>query len=184
MMTTFLHGENVTASRKKLEEIKTAFTGEIVLLDGKTVTETEFVQATQSPSMFTQKRLVVIEGLPKFKLENFDSDLVIWEDKKMGNLGELENMRDIKIEEFKTPAIIFKLTDSLRPGNGVRAVRVFRDCLKTLDVEYIFLMIVWAYRQKKDKAKLMELLKIDYQNKQGLLVKDLPLALELFLLNL
>lgn len=183
-MITLLHGENTTASRKKLEEIKAGFTGEIVVLDGKTVTETEFVQATQSQSMFDQKRLVVVEGIPSFEIKNLEEEVVFWENKKIANSESLKSLKSLKVEEFKTPAIIFKLTDSLRPGNGKGAVRVFRECLVTLDAEYIFLMIVWAYRQKKDKDKLAELLKIDYQHKQGLLIKDLPLALELFFLSL
>lgn len=183
-MITLLHGENPAASRKRLEEIKTGFSGEIVVLDGRTVTETEFVQATQSGSMLAQKRLVVVEGIPKFEIRGLEGDVVFWNDKRLGILGSLSGLSNLKTEEFKTPAIIFKLTDSLQPGNGKTAVKIYRDCQKTLDPEYIFLMVVWAYRQRKDQKRLSQLLEIDFQNKQGLLVKDLSLALELFFLGL
>lgn len=178
-MITILHGENTISSRKKLEEIKNSFEGEVVVLDGKTVTETDFIQATQSHSLLSTKRLVVVEGMTKYDLENLGVDLVIWEGKKITPPADVG-----QVLEFKTPAIIFKLTDSLRPGNGKSAVRVFRECLGSLEPEFIFLMVVWAYRQKKDKDKLKQLLEIDYQNKQGLLPKDLSLALELFFLSL
>lgn len=183
-MITIIHGDDFVRSRQRVEAMKTAFQGEIIVLDGKSLTETEFIQATQAFSMLAPQKLVVVENFPRFALDKYRiySHLIIWEGSKIKDLSMLANIQDVQVEEFSTPPIIFKLINSLRPKNGKIAVKLFRECLKTLDLGYVFSMLVWAYRQKKDHQKLAQLLEIDYHYKQGQLPKDLPLALELFLL--
>jgi hypothetical protein len=164
-MITLLHGENIVASRKKLSDLKSAYE-EVLELNGKTASETDFVQATQSQSMFAAKKLVVIEGIPKFELKVPTCDVVIWEDKK------IKNTEGFSALEFKTPASVFTFLNNMTVQN-------FRTALKDNDVQFIFIMMTRQYRG--DKTKLLEL---DYKNKQGLLPCDFPTAIELFLLGL
>lgn len=153
-MITIIHGDNILASRKELEKIKNEFKGEIIQLDGATLSETDFIQATQSQAMFASSRLVIIDGLPKFNINSATCDVVVLENKK------------------GFPASLSKFLNNMTVAN-------FRAALKDNDVQFIFIMM--ARQRKKDRKKLLEL---DYQNKQGLLPCDFPTAIELFLLNL
>lgn len=172
-MITLLHGENQVESRKELDRIKSEFKGEIINLEGKTLTETDLVQATQSQSLFGGKKLVVIEGMPKFDLTEASCDVVVWEGKTIGKIGEIWKTGEIK--EFKISPTIWKFLNSMTVPN-------FRAALKDNDVQFLFIMM--ARQFKGNKEKLGKLLKLDYQNKQGLLATNFPTAIELFLLGL
>ena len=164
-MITIIHGENILASRKELEKIKSEFKGEILELDGATLTENIFIQATQSSSMFENSKLIIIDGLPKIELKDDGCDVIIWAGKK------ITPPKNAKVLEFKTPPSIFKFLNNMTVPN-------FRAALKDNDVQFIFIMM--ARQLKKDREKLLEL---DYQNKQGLLATDFATAIELFLLG-
>lgn len=165
-MITIIHGDNILASRKELEKIKSEFKGEILELDGATLTENIFVQATQSRSIFENSKLVIVDGLPKIELKDESCDVLIWVGKK------ITPPKNAKVLEFKTPPSIFKFLNNMTVVN-------FRAALKDNDVQFIFIMM--ARQRKKDQEKLLEL---DYQNKQGLLPCDFPTAIELFLLGI
>lgn len=206
-MITVLHGENIVASRKELDRIKSEFSGEIISLEGKNISETDFIQATQSASLLAEKRLVVVENGPELTLKNVKGDVIFWYDKELGKKS-LENFTQSRIQLFKIETIIFKFCDALLPGNGKKSVELFRDCLKTMEPEYIFIMIVrqfrlmlnptmatpWqqskmlsaskAFGQEKLKKVYNQLLQMDYQAKTGQYPAGLVSALELFLLKL
>ncbi len=165
-MITLLHGENLIASRQELNKIKTKFKGEIVDLDGATLSETNFIQATQSNSMFGDARLVIIENIPKFDLPETTIEVVIWVGKKVTPPKNVTNL------EFKTPPSIFKFLNNMTVPN-------FRAALKDNDIQFIFIMM--TRQPGVDKKKLLEL---DYQNKQGLLACDFTTAIELYLLGI
>ncbi|MBI3887747.1 hypothetical protein HY310_01625 [Candidatus Microgenomates bacterium] len=170
-MITLLHGENIVASRNELQNIKDNFKGEIIVLDGKKLTETDFIQVTQSNSMFENTRLVVLEGLVKFDFKDVSCDVVIWEDKKVTPPVW------VVAKEFKITATIWKFLDNM-------TVPSLRQVLRDNDAQFIFLMIVRKYRLEKDTKKLKTLLEIDYQFKTGQLATDFPTAIELFILGL
>lgn len=165
-MITIIHGENILASRKELEKIKSEFKGEILELDGTTLTENIFVQATQSQPIFANSRLVIIDGMPKIDLKDEGGEVLIWVGKK------ITPPKNVKVLEFKTPPSIFKFLNNMTVPN-------FRAALKDNDIQFIFIMM--ARQLKKDREKLLEL---DYQNKQGLLATDFATAIELFLLGI
>ena len=203
------------ASRKELGRIKSSFEGEIILLDGKNLSETDFIQATQSQSLLAEKRLVVVENLlsdKNRKISNFlniEDDLVFWEDKELGKMI-LDEFKDVKTKVllFKTPTTIFKFCDQLLPKNGPNLVALLRECLKTAEPEYVFIMIVRQFRlmlnpggsapwqqakitnQSKSfgQERIIEiykqLLELDYKTKTGKSSQNLEFNLELFLLSL
>lgn len=208
-MITILHGENTLASRNELEKIKGKFDGEIVVLDGKNLTQTDFIQATQSQSLLSLNRLVVVENATEFELTKNDCDLVFWYDKELGKtvLDKFKKF-ETKVLDFKPETAIFRFCDSIFPGNGKKSVELFRICLHDAEAEYIFIMMVrqfrlmlnplsltpWqqskivaqakAFGQKKLKEIYKDLLQIDFKNKRGQLPQDLAFSLELFLLSL
>jgi hypothetical protein len=47
---------------------------------------------------------------------------------------------------FKLPKAIFKLMESLRPGNGRTALRLFEEVCKTQPAEMVFVMMVRQIR--------------------------------------
>ncbi|MCL4397544.1 hypothetical protein M1403_00770 [Patescibacteria group bacterium] len=170
-MITILHGENSAASRKELEKIKNEFSGEIVSLDGATVSETDYIQATQSGPMFANDRLIIIEGLPKFDLGNPQAEVIVWSGKK------ITPPKTAKALEFRISQTIWKFLDyPTVPG--------FREALRDNDAQFIFLMLVRKYRLSQNGPALKKLLEIDYLFKTGQLPGDLSLAIELFLLGL
>lgn len=141
------------SGREELIKLKTSYE-EVISFDGKTVAETDFIQATQSQSMFASKKLVVLDGLPKFNIDSAICDVVVLENKK------------------GFPQSLSKFLNNMTVPN-------FRNALKDNDVQFVFIMMC---RQRGiDKKKLLEL---DYQNKQGLLPCDFPTAIELFLLGI
>lgn len=212
-MITILHGENIAASRRELDRTRSDFRGEVVLLEGKNLSETDFIQATQAGSLFGEKKLVIIENLLSGKkkldldLASIRAEVVFWEEKALPKTV-LDFFKKASVKEFKVATVIFKLVDSLYPNRGKEAVRLFRECLKTEEPEYIFVMIVrqfrlmlnpeglapWQEGKINSQAKAFcqarleevykQLLDLDFQNKQGLLAVNLATTLELFFLSL
>lgn len=206
-MITVLHGENVVASRKELEQLKTEFEDEVVSLDGKTLTETDFIQATQSNSLLADNRLVIVENPDKLELTNVSCDLILWFDKELSK-AQTEKYKGAKIQGFKIEPKIFKFCDEILPRSGPKLTNLFQELLKTEEPEFVFVMIVrqfrlmlnpnmalpWqkskiisqarAFEPEKLKAIYKNLLDLDFKAKTGQLSKGLPFALELFLLSL
>lgn len=161
-MITILHGENQAASRRELERIRSETGGEAIILEGKAISESEFVQATQSSSLFQKPRTVIIENYfsaaksAKLPLEDVSCDLIFWEEKKIGEKTIAEVKKTVKLQErlFKEEATVFKLVDSLLPGGGKNCVLALRQCLKTSGPEYLFLMVVRQFRLMLNPAAL------------------------------
>lgn len=233
-MITILHGDNVFESRKQLDRIKSSFEGEIISLDGKNLSETAFIQSTQSQFLFSTEKLVVVENFlsdvargrnpseaagkisakgdkKKIKLDfsKIEPEIIFWEDKELGKTI-LDEFKDVKTKVllFKTPTTIFKFCDALSPKNCPNLVFLLRECLKTAEPEYVFIMIVRQFRLMLNpggsapwqQAKIMnqsksfgqnrlkeiykKLLEIDYKTKTGQSPQNLEFNLELFLLSL
>ena len=208
-MITIIHGDNVVAGRNELEKIRTNFSGEIVVLEGKNLSPTDLIQATQSQSLLSEKRLVIVENCLEFEIGKNECDMVFWYDKEIGKtILDKFKKYETKILLFKTDTLIFKFCDNILPGNGKKSVELFRSCLQSGDAEYIFIMIVrqfrlmlnplsltpWqqskvvsqakAFGQNKLESIYKKLLEMDYQNKTGQLPMGLAFSLEVFLLNL
>ena len=160
-MIQILHGDNIVASRNVLQMAKKmAREKEVLVFDGKKVNLTDLKQALEAQSLFGQEKLVVIENLisknKKQKTDNrilnylkalpADTDLILWEGKKIDG-RVLSPFKNAKAQLFKTPAIIFKFLESLRPGNQRMMLSLLENCAKTEPIELIFHMIVRQFRQ-------------------------------------
>lgn len=201
-MKQLFHGDNIVASRQALNDLKDSFKGGVVVLDGKSLDITTFVQATSSDSIFGTTKLVLVENYftsikkPRPEIINSNADILFWEGKKLTPtvLNQLDSFR---IREFKVEAVIFKFVDALRPNGGKSLLFLFDRCLATSEPEFIFAMIIRQFRlmlegsrpfQAKlfggDRLKLIyqRLLDLDYKNKQSLLVGNLGANVKEFLL--
>jgi len=163
-MFRIFHGDNIVASRKALFAAKEAAKNkEIVSLDGKKTSLTDLKQALEARSLFGQEKLVMVENLISLKHKNiktqeqireiFDylkslsvnTDLILWEGKQIDG-RVLTPFKNAKIQLFKTPAIIFKFLESIRPANQKITLSLLEDCAKTEPIELIFYMIVRQIR--------------------------------------
>ncbi len=159
-MITLLHGDNIEASRNELNVLKSQAKGkEIRELDGKHLDETTLTQALESSSLFGGDTLVIIENLftglgKKITLaKQFASqiarapvDVILWEEKEVGKTA-LDTIGKANVRLFKTPVVIFKFLDAMRPDNAKVLVSFFHQT-ETLDApELIFTMMVRRIRQ-------------------------------------
>ncbi len=153
-----LHGENIVASRKALEQEVATFkkkgADEIIALDGGKLELTELKQALESTSLLGKNRLVIIENLLSstkgkrkeemldyLKQENRDKPLILWESKEIGKLGLKKLTSKAKINLFKIPPLIFKFLDSLSSQNKKETLKLLHQCLRTDSPEIVFYMI-------------------------------------------
>lgn len=158
-MITLLHGENIVGSRNYLNDIRVKHTGEIIVLDGKTVLLGEIKQAVESLSLFSGSRLVIIENLCSrlsktqlkeylsylFKAESL-SDIVIWEGKEITKVSLKNIPKNWKVESYPIPKVIFNFLDNISPGNNIKMLSLLKDSRKTNDDNFLFLMIVRQIR--------------------------------------
>ena len=154
-MIHIIHGEDIVNSRQHLRRIiaqqRQTDQLEVVRLDGLTLEPDQLTQSLQSSSLFGKHRLVVIENLfsqPKTSLKNqllkllhagIKSNLILWEKKSIstGFFKKLVN-HEPKVKLFKTPVLIFKLLDALRPDNQKQLLMLYHQALNQNPAEAIF----------------------------------------------
>jgi len=157
-MLYLLHGENVSASRDALIELKNNYSPDsISVFDAKKFDADEFKRAYETPSLLSDSRLIVIEGKPPQpamkQLGTSDTaDLVFWlgEQLKPSNkLFKLVKELGGQIRAFK-PAIpkhVFGFLDALGYKNKEKS---FLELHRLLDQGespiYLLTMIVWQIR--------------------------------------
>ncbi|MEA3355680.1 MAG: hypothetical protein U9Q63_04340 [Patescibacteria group bacterium] len=150
-MITIFHGDNFVLSRQVFNQKIKAFQGEKIRLTGKKLEENTLVQNLESKSLFKNPRLIIIENLltlPRSKnkdsliniiLKNQSAEIILWEKKSITPTVKKKFTKAI-IKEFKLPAGIFKVLDSLKPGSGQITLKLFHDCLKKDAPELVFYM--------------------------------------------
>lgn len=159
----FLHGDNQLLSRERLGEIICRAKNEekeIIRLEGKITNLTEVKQALESQSLFGEEKLVVIENLfvrqrskekdeivKYLKTDEILCDLVCWESKIIDGRSLRGFSKDWQILVFKTPAVIFKFLDSLKPKNTTQMLTLLRSSIKVDSPEMVFYMFASRIRQ-------------------------------------
>lgn len=160
-MIHLFHGEQVDASRKELLQMRGQFAGQdIVVLNGKTISPTDLIQATQSPSLFGTRRLVIVENLLSRRLsgktrskeaQEFsnlitnlpgDCEIVFWEEKEAGktSLSLFPQKTDIAL--FRPNRNLFKLVEALRPQRGLILLELLEQTLVVDSAELVFTLMV------------------------------------------
>lgn len=157
-MIRVLHGDNTLVSRQALQteidRAKTKGIKDVVWLDGKKVSLTELIQATQSQSLFGGNRLVIVEHLFARKrskekdsliksLNDLDDSVrvIVWEAKRL-TPSQSRSLTSARVEESKLSKKIFAFLDSVKPGN---TKVMFSNLVQSLDqdpAELIFALLV------------------------------------------
>jgi DNA polymerase III delta subunit len=155
-----LHGENTVLSRQRLKEeietFKEKSKGEVLKFEAQNLTLVDFQQAIESPSLISNERLVILEGLfggrknnQKEKIlgylkKNNPENLIIWEGKKID--GRTLLSFKAKVFKFDLPLVIFRFLDSLFPGNSRNSLELFHQCLEQDPPELIFFLMARQFR--------------------------------------
>ena len=157
-MITIFHGDNIVSSRNQLHQIVQEHIQkgtEVVKLEGGSLIEEKLIQALQQSSLFSEKRMLVIENifslpasgdkdkLVKILLDHPQATVFVWEKKPISPKfkNKLTKNKDVKINEFKTPAVVFKFLDSLKPNNSQQSLILFQQCCQEDSEEMVFYML-------------------------------------------
>lgn len=162
-MIHIIHGEFSEGSRRELAKLREKFSAyEIIQLDGKSVTQTDIVVATESESLFATKRLVLIERfLSQFNAKKAhevsrlkqqierlpkDVEIVFWEEKEISRTILALFPKDTDIALFKPDRSLFSFVEALRPGNNHTLIGLYQTSLRVDSPEMIFAMLVRQLR--------------------------------------
>lgn len=159
----FFHGDNYPQSRERLnaliEEFRNQGIKELVRLDGRKVSLGEIKQALEAQSLFGSERLVVIENLLSAPVSKRRKEiagyllgeihgypLILWERKEIKGAELMKFKKKFKVEIFKIPAVIFRLLDSLKPGDNKIMILLLHQ-IDPKEPEMVFYMLCQRIRQ-------------------------------------
>ena len=154
-MIRFIHGDNQLESRNRLSElIQEAGNKEVVKL--REVNLTTIKQALESSSLFAEERVVVVENIISGRVDKnvldylkkglFESDLFIWEGKKMDarKLGWVKKKG--RLEEYSYPKVLFKLVEVVGAVSKGEVLELFNETTSRMPVELVYFMLVRQLR--------------------------------------
>lgn len=160
-MIILLHGSDVSASRQALLDLKKNYSPDsVTTFNADKLDLAEFKRVRGTPSMFSDRRLIVVEGKSSpSTIKQFshltispDTDIVFWigEDLKPSNkLVKIarEAGGQVRLFREKIPKHVFGFLDALGCKNKKKA---FLELHRLLDQGeaplYLLTMIVWQFR--------------------------------------
>ncbi len=160
-MITLIHGEDITASRKVLFDLKEKHaSSEKIYFDGAKITLSDLVSSTDSLSLFGEDKLIIIENLlagtiSKEKesmlafLGNTKSTahIVVWEQKEIGKTVIKKYFSSAKIIFCPLPAVLFKFLDSVGVKPVGEVLNMFHVLTHDQEAELVYSMLIrqWRY---------------------------------------
>ena len=159
-MTILIHGDDLVASRKKLNEEKERFKeSEIVHLEGSKLQLSDLVLASEASSLFLRQKLIIVEnllssGAVKQKpavIEYLSKDtslhtIVLWENKKIEKTVIKKYLAHAKVISCELPPLLFKFLDSLGLSTPSAVLTTFHNLIAHTEVELVFAMILRQWR--------------------------------------
>jgi len=231
-MITILHGDNFVASRNALKHQIDLFKSPspaanlgVKRFEGNKLEAATLTQILESTSLFGQDQLLVISNLLslpqsqskdqliKILLNNQNQPICLWEKKTLSARLKKQFLK-ATIKEFKTPKIVFKFLDSLKPNNSQTSLKLLHQSYQKDAPELIFYLLArrlsqliqakdstdvlkgapWQIGKLKAQAKNFtlnqllnlhqKLLQLDWQIKTGQTDLSLPCQLDLLLARL
>lgn len=162
-MITLLHGEDIVKSRTELLRLKSLNKDkEFRMLDGKTITDTDLVQALSSSSLFDSSSYVILEHLFSSlgkKIKRIDAliailkqsedgnDIIIWEDKKLTPALLAKFGKTAHIIEYSYPTILFSFLDNFSPQQIVESLKQYQALTLHEPPEVIQILLLRRIRQ-------------------------------------
>lgn len=157
-MITIIHGDDIAASRKYLQEQKESAKEFVVL--GTEVNISDLAQNIEGSALFNDTKTIFIEnflsktGKMDANAEEIiefvnkhekDAKLFFWERKEISK-RILSLFKNAVVKTFKIPQAIFLFLDSLKPGIGIKAVDLFHQALQASEPEILIFMLVRQFR--------------------------------------
>lgn len=155
-MIYIFHGDDLGTSRKALNSLLDVEKGkgnEVVYFDGSKISYPELETALTASSLF-YTQIIVIEGLLSRLRSKVKDNLikltctytgantiVLWDAREVTKSNLSPFGKNAKISAFKTPAIIFQLLESLRPGNAHSVHEILTKSAESLEPGFIFIMV-------------------------------------------
>jgi len=157
-MLTIIHGDDVSASRKFFLSEKDKIENAVVLRSSE-VTLTNLAQVLEGGGLFEEIKTVFVEDFLSDRKKSAerdaiilyiakkskDNNIVMWEGKQILP-SSFSKLKGSAIKTFKLSSSLFTFLDNIKPKNGKALVDLHHKCLKTIESEMIFFMIVRQFR--------------------------------------
>lgn len=172
MQSYVLHGDNLKDSRSRLgiliQDAKKK-DWEVVYIDWKKTDKVGLETAVQAQTLIAVGYLIVVENFFNNNKKALDTieglliykgaQLIFWEGRILTPATVKSLQENFKVEEFKTPVVVFNFLKSITPGNNKLALRLFHQALEKDEVEFLFIMLARHVRQliwmKEDPQTLL-----------------------------
>lgn len=150
-----IHGEDITKSREKLDEIL-AERDSVKRFDGKKLRDSDIPLIFSTTELFDEGKTIVIEnckGMTKQVLEKVlasytksDNELVLWQS---GNYDArlIKKFKDAQVFAFPLPKYYFIFLDTLAPHKGKQVHTTYQQLLESYVPEQIYFSLVKRVRQ-------------------------------------
>ena len=156
MKIIILHGDDEKKLYERLSKfVETAKSRswEVSYLDDKTQ---HIQEQLSSPSLFGAERFFVVRDvtrLGKKELEwinkniaNLSGNLIIYHEGYISQTILKGLPKDINVEEFKLPVILWNFLDNIYPGNSEKCIKQFHQIIEKQAPEFIFTLIAKLFR--------------------------------------
>lgn len=157
-----LHGDNVSLSAKKLNQITDEFLANglsVNSFDQSELTIARLRQELSPTDLFGNSSGLVIRGLLtgakskskdkiiEFLKQNNPPNVILYEPKAI-HAATANQFKGATIENFKIDINIFKFMETVLPGNNQNTLKSYKDLIgKGAEPEFIFAMLVRQVRQ-------------------------------------
>ncbi len=154
-MIYILSGEDIASSRKKISEL-VGSNKNYIQLDAKKQTLQDIEVHLKTDSLFSEKKVVLIENFTKLKsqkeffemLSNFLKDtnfeIILWEPVEISSAVK-QQLRDAKHFLFVFPKLYYNLLDSFVPNKDNS--KLLREVLKSFEPEQVLYGLTKRVRQ-------------------------------------
>lgn len=156
MKIIVLHGDDTEKSYGRLQkfvEVAKERSWEVIYMDDSPQSFEEVLSAT---SLFGGERFFILRDIKKLgkketswlnkKYPELSGNLIIYHDGLL-NVTFLKSLpKDIKIEEFKLPVLLWNFLDNLTPGYVERNIKTLHKIIEKQPIEFIFSLIAKQFR--------------------------------------
>lgn len=158
-MITLIHGEDIVSARSVLDNLKRESAGnEFIYFNGSNLSLSDLATAIGSPSLFGQKKTIIIENLTAGGITKQKEDIIsclssgielpqiiILEKSEVSKANITKYFSKSNIIACKHPEILFKFVDSLGE-NTETVLGLFHSLLSQREAELIYVMMLRQFR--------------------------------------
>lgn len=162
-----IHGDNVSAAYEKFIKVKSDAKNknwQTLSLDENT----DLKVSLTTPSLFSEKRLFVLENIKKIKRTDLmwliknatqlTGNLLIYEKGFLPAWVSRNLSPNIKLQEFKLPKIIFTFLESFSPDSCQKSLQYLHAVKKSEPIEFTFALMAKHFKElywvKSDSSSL------------------------------